>query len=174
KMKKLFYTTLLLLSTYIGFAVPIVVSNQSPTTGTGYMLEYDVEAHLGILKDEGGCEDTFMLSYNIPAGMSFTLLEWSPLYNGSCISQNIGSTTCDPFPLDHNGQRMEIHHVTGPTLPWGLSPNGMYATTENTIDCHPNNQATIITSTSYERDEPGYYKISYIRFGNALATINYE
>jgi len=173
-MKKLFYTTLLLLSTYIGFAVPIVVSNQSPTTGTGYMLEYDVEAHLGILKDEGVCEDTFMLSYNIPAGMSFTLLDGSSLYNGTCISQYIGSTTCDPFPLDHNGQRMGIHNVTGPTLPWGLSPNGMYATTENTIDCHPNNQATIITSTSYERDEPPYYKISYIRFGNALATINYE
>lgn len=173
-MKKLFYTILLLLSTYVSFAVPIVVSNQSPTVGTGYMLEYDVEAHLGILKDGGVCEDTFMLSYNIPAGMSFTLLDGSSLYNGTCISQYIGSTTCDPFPLDHNGQRMGIYNVAGPTLPLGLSPNGMYATTENTIDCHPNNQATIITPTSYERDEAGYYKISYIRFGNALATINYE
>src|SRR5690606_2351209 len=171
-MKKLFYTTLLLLSTYIGFAVPIVVSNQSPVSA--FPLEYDVEAHLGILKDGGICNDTFVLSYYIPAGMSFTLLDGSSLYNGMCISQYIGSTTCDPFPLDHNGQRMGIDNVTGPTLPWGLSPNGMYATTENTINCHPNNQATIITSTSYERDEPGYYKISYIRFGNALATINYE
>lgn len=179
-MKKLFYTTLLLLSTYVGFAVPIVVSNQSPTTGAGYMLEYDVEAYLGLLKDGGVCSDTGAFFYNLPAGMTITILDgttvWTSPWNGTsgCISQYLGSSTCDPFPLDHNGQRMGIYNVTGATLPWGLSPNGMYATTENTIDCHPNNQATTITPTSYERDEPGYYKISYIRFGNALATINYE
>src|SRR5690606_2283822 len=182
-MKKLFYTTLLLLSTYVGFAVPIVVSNQSPITPpAGYITEYDVEAHLGILKDGGICNDTFMLSYYIPAGMSFTLLDGSSLYNGTCISQYIGSTTCDPFPLDHNGQRMGVYNLTGYTIPWYLSPNGFYATTEHTIDCYPNEQADIITPTSYEKllidntvNPPvELLKISYIRFGNALATINYE
>jgi|SRR5690554_4077079 len=187
-MRNLFYTLLLLLCTSMSFAVPIVVSNQSPTLPPmlgAYITEYDVEAHLGILKDGGTCEDTFMLSYFITAGTSFVLLDGTSLYNGVCISQYIGLPTCDPFPLDHNGQRMGVTVLSPPLytpLPWYLSPNGFYATTENSIDCHPNGEADIITPTSYEKllidttvNPPvELLKISYIRFGNALATIDYE
>ena len=86
------------------------------------------------------------------------------------------------LPLDHNGQRMGVYNLTGYTIPWYLSPNGFYATTEHSIDCYPNEQADIITPTSYEKllvdntvsPPVELLKISYIRFGNALATINYE
>src|SRR5690606_23654498 len=174
-MKKLFYTTLLLLSTYIGFAVPIVVSNQSPVSA--FPLEYDVETYLGILKDGGTCMDTGAFFYYIPAGMTITILDgttvWTSPWNGTsgCISQYLGSPTCDPISLDHNGQRFGIHITNDVDIIEPFEP--LFATTEHTIDCHPNMGADIITPTSYEKTTADL-KITYIRFGNALATINYE
>lgn len=168
-MRNLFYTLLLLLSTSMSFAVPIVVSNQSPTV-TIPQTEYDVETYLGLLKDGGTCVDTEAFYYYIPAGLTFAILDGSTLYNGVCISEYLGSPTCDPFPLDHNGQRFGIHFVSG-SLTEPFEP--LFATTEHTIDCHPNMGADIITPTSYEKTTADL-KITYMRFGNALATIDYE
>lgn len=167
-MRNLFYTLLLLLSTSMSFAVPIVVSNQSPASPTPII--YDVETYLGLLKDGGTCVDTEAFYYYIPAGLTFAILDGSTLYNGVCISEYLGSPTCDPFPLDHNGQRFGIHFVSG-SLTEPFEP--LFATTEHTIDCHPNMGADIITPTSYEKTTADL-KITYMRFGNALATLDYE
>src|SRR5690554_6302219 len=168
-MRNLFYTLLLLLSTSMSFAVPIVVSNQSPTV-TIPQTEYDVETYLGLLKDGGTCVDTEAFYYYTPAGLTFAILDGSTLYNGVCISEYLGSPTCEPFPLDQNGQRFGIPFEYG-SLPEPFEP--LFAATEHTIDCHPNMGADIITPTSYEKTTADL-KITYMRFGNALATIDYE
>ena len=184
-MKKVVITALFSLTAYTGFAVPIVVSNQSPTN-TYPQTVYNVETFLGILKDGGTCSDTRTVFYNLPAGMSITMIDgttiWNNPWNGttSCISELLGSATCDAIPLDHDGQRMAVNFTNGYTLPAGSYVNGIYATTQNTFSCHPNMEATTITSFSYEKIlyDPvlatNVLKISYMRFGNALATINYE
>ncbi len=184
-MKKGLITTLLSLTAYVGFAVPIVVSNQSPTN-TYPQTVYNVETYLGILKDGATCMDTGGLFYSLPAGMSLTIIDgstlWTSPWNGAttCIAELLGASTCDPIPLDHNGQRLAVNFTNGYILPAGTWINGVYATTQNTISCHPNMEATTITASSYERIffdpvlSANVLKISYMRFGNALATINYE
>lgn len=164
-------------------AVPIIVNNETSISPSQY--QYDINTYLGILEDGNPCGATVGLYYHIPlSNPNLVLLDgttvWGSPWNSTngCISEYLGYSNCLPVALDHNGQRVGYSNFLnndGSPATWNDTnlEAGMLATTEDTIGCHPNMLAQVITSTSYLFITP-YQEIKYERFGNALATITYR
>ena len=192
-MKKIFLT---IAFTFCGLsqllAVPIVINNES--AGTLKNNKYDVNTYLGILKDGNPCSQTKAFYYNIPlSNPNLVLIDgttvWTSPWNGTfgCISEYLGAGSCEPTPLDHNGQRVGYSNYTnnnGNPLPINLLSthlqSGFITTNQNSIDCHGTTfvlqnatQNLTIGNNSYFYDSE-FQQINYQRFGNTIAILSYQ
>lgn len=187
------FATILLISSSIGRAVPLVITNNSDNDNFPGM--YRVNTYLGFLEDGNTCNDDWVLPFIFDPGSSLSIGDGSFMFQSpfnnfhDCLSNFLGYNNCEPIDLDWDGQRFGLESMTDPngiTIPNNDYPAGLIGLSTGGVDCQGMNLTSSYivyneSATSYSllilnpsNPTQPIGNITYNRYGNVLATLKYE
>ncbi|HLS31035.1 MAG TPA: hypothetical protein VK021_09270 [Flavobacteriaceae bacterium] len=176
-----------------GKAVPLTITNNSYTSPP--IGEYEVYTFLGFVEDDNLCDDYWSqaLPFIFEPYSVLQINNGSFLYsfngtNSECISSFIGYNNCEPVELDWLGQRFydfkPLLDSNNAIVDYEDYPRGTLGLSTGGVGCTSSYVSGIVELLV---DGPNYYilqmvdpqqnnilDIRYNRYGNALATLNYE
>lgn len=196
-MKRYFFifAVILLISSNICHAVPLLINNNSDNNTLPGM--YTVHAYLGFLEDGKTCNEDWILPFIFEPGASLCIDDGSFVFQSpfnnfhDCLSNFLGYSHCEPIDLDWDGQRFTMESMLdfqNDSIPNNAYPIGLIGLSTGGIECNPSSflgnysyLSYVETANSYElrvampsNPSLSICKITYNRYGNLLATLNYE
>lgn len=196
-MKKytLIFAAILLISTNICHAVPLLINNNSDNNTFPGM--YRVHTYLGFLEDGNTCNEDWVLPFIFDPGSSLSIDDGSFVFQSpfnnfhDCLSNFLGYNNCEPIDLDWDGQRFSLESMLdsqNDSIPNNAYPAGLIGLSTGGVECNPSSFLGNYNYLSYSETANSYSllaaipnntsvvicKITYNRYGNLLATLSYE
>lgn len=187
------FAAILLISTNICHAVPLLINNNSDNNTFPGM--YRVHTYLGFLEDGNTCNEDWVLPFIFDPGSSLSIDDGSFVFQSpfnnfhDCLSNFLGYTNCESIDLDWDGQRMLFDSMVddeGNYFPNNSYPAGTIGLSTGGVDCsglnltgsflppiiNANSYSLLILNPSNPTEQIG--SVTYNRYGNVLATLKYE